>query len=36
MSAQSNKKSNKIKRRPFVADLLSHRGDTLIVPGLGS
>ena len=36
MSAQSNKKSNKIKRRPFVADLLANRGDTLIVPGLGS
>jgi len=36
MSAQSNKTSNKIARRPFVADLLSRRGDALIVPGLGS
>ena len=32
MSAQSNK----IKRRPFVADLLAQRGNALIVPGLGS
>jgi phosphonopyruvate decarboxylase len=36
MSAQSNKTSNKIRRRQFIADLLSHRGDALIVPGLGS
>jgi thiamine pyrophosphate-dependent acetolactate synthase large subunit-like protein len=39
MSAQpgaSNKTSNKISRRPFVADLLAHRGNALIVPGLGS
>jgi thiamine pyrophosphate-dependent acetolactate synthase large subunit-like protein len=28
--------SNKIQRRPFVAELLRRRGDTLIVPGLGS
>jgi thiamine pyrophosphate-dependent acetolactate synthase large subunit-like protein len=28
--------SNKIQRRPFVAELLRHRGDALIVPGLGS
>jgi phosphonopyruvate decarboxylase len=29
-------KPNTIRRRPFVADLLKHRGDGLIVPGLGS
>jgi thiamine pyrophosphate-dependent acetolactate synthase large subunit-like protein len=28
--------SNKIERRPFVADLLKLRGGALIVPGLGS
>ena len=28
--------SNKIPRRPFMADLLAHRGNALIVPGLGS
>lgn len=27
---------NKISRRPFVASLLKHRGDALVVPGLGS
>ena len=27
---------NKIKRRPLVAELLKHRGNTLVVPGLGS
>jgi len=27
---------NKIQRRPFVAELLAQRGDTLVVPGLGS
>ena len=27
---------NKIKRRPFVASLLKQRGNTLVVPGLGS
>src|SRR5207244_1191792 len=27
---------NKIARRPFVAELLRHRGDALIVTGLGS
>lgn len=27
---------NKIQRRPFVAELLRHRGNALIVPGLGS
>lgn len=31
-----NAKSNKIERRPFMAALLAHRGNTLIVPGLGS
>jgi phosphonopyruvate decarboxylase len=28
--------SNKIQRRPFVADLLKRRGNALVVPGLGS
>jgi phosphonopyruvate decarboxylase len=28
--------ANKIKRRPFVAELLKHRGNALVVPGLGS
>ncbi|HEX7073641.1 MAG TPA: thiamine pyrophosphate-dependent enzyme, partial [Hyphomicrobiaceae bacterium] len=28
--------SNKIQRRPFVAELLKRRGNTLVVPGLGS
>ena len=28
--------SNKIERRPFMAELLKARGDTLVVPGLGS
>ncbi len=28
--------SNKISRRPFMADLLAHRGNSLIVTGLGS
>jgi len=27
---------NKIARRPFVAELLRHRGDALIATGLGS
>jgi thiamine pyrophosphate-dependent acetolactate synthase large subunit-like protein len=31
-----NAQSNKIRRRPFVADVLAQRGNTLIVPGLGS
>jgi phosphonopyruvate decarboxylase len=30
------KGSNKIRRRPFVAELLSRRGNALVVPGLGS
>jgi len=29
-------KPNKIQRRPFVAELLNHRGTALIVTGLGS
>jgi thiamine pyrophosphate-dependent acetolactate synthase large subunit-like protein len=28
--------SNKIQRRPFVAEIMKHRGDALVVPGLGS
>ena len=28
--------SDKIQRRPFVAELLGRRGDTLVIPGLGS
>lgn len=28
--------SNKIQRRVFVAELLKRRGDTLVIPGLGS
>jgi phosphonopyruvate decarboxylase len=28
--------SNKIQRRPFVADLLAKRGNALVIPGLGS
>ena len=28
--------SNKISRRPFMAELLAHRGQALIVTGLGS
>ncbi len=34
--AKSQPASNKLLRRPFVADLLKHRGDALVVPGLGS
>jgi len=36
MSATAGAASNRIRRRPFVAELLAHRGDALIVPGLGS
>jgi phosphonopyruvate decarboxylase len=36
MSKRSEPRPNKIERRPFVAELLKHRGDTLVVPGLGS
>lgn len=28
--------SNKIQRRPFVADLLAKRGNAMVIPGLGS
>ena len=35
-SATRTAVSNKIQRRPFVAELLKHRGDALVVPGLGS
>lgn len=28
--------SNKIQRRPFVAELLAQRGNALVIPGLGS
>ncbi|MGE3916460.1 MAG: thiamine pyrophosphate-dependent enzyme [Hyphomicrobiaceae bacterium] len=28
--------SNKLQRRPFVAELMKHRGDGLVVTGLGS
>jgi phosphonopyruvate decarboxylase len=28
--------NQRIERRPFVADLMRRRGDTLVVPGLGS
>lgn len=28
--------SNKIQRRPFVAELLKRRGNALVIPGLGS
>ena len=31
-----NTRPNKIQRRPFVAELLGHRGTALIVTGLGS
>ena len=31
-----NTRPNKIQRRPFVAELLKHRGTALIVTGLGS
>jgi thiamine pyrophosphate-dependent acetolactate synthase large subunit-like protein len=36
MSAAPGKTSNKIRRRPFMADLLARRGDALVIPGLGS
>ena len=32
MSASAGKTSNKIKRRPFMADLLARRGDALVIP----
>jgi thiamine pyrophosphate-dependent acetolactate synthase large subunit-like protein len=36
MTHPPDKSSNRIKRRPFMADLLSHRGTALLIPGLGS
>jgi len=36
MTATPDKSANRIKRRPFMADLLSRRGTALVVPGLGS
>jgi thiamine pyrophosphate-dependent acetolactate synthase large subunit-like protein len=36
MKRRPDKSSNRIKRRPFMADLLSRRGMALVVPGLGS
>ena len=36
MTRTPHKSSNRIQRRPFMADLLSRRGDALVVPGLGS
>jgi phosphonopyruvate decarboxylase len=34
--AKGHPASNKLQRRHFVAELLKHRGDGLVVPGLGS
>jgi thiamine pyrophosphate-dependent acetolactate synthase large subunit-like protein len=36
MTTSPDKSSNRIQRRPFMADLLSRRGAALVVPGLGS
>jgi thiamine pyrophosphate-dependent acetolactate synthase large subunit-like protein len=36
MSSPTKAAPNKIARRPFVAELLKHRGSALIVSGLGS
>jgi thiamine pyrophosphate-dependent acetolactate synthase large subunit-like protein len=36
MTTQAGPKSNKIERRPFVADLLKRRDGSLVVCGLGS
>ncbi|MEZ5910102.1 MAG: thiamine pyrophosphate-dependent enzyme [Hyphomicrobiaceae bacterium] len=36
MSKKPAARPNKIERRPFVAELLARRGNTLVVPGLGS
>ena len=35
-SSTSASGSNKIQRRAFVAELLKHRGNALVIPGLGS
>jgi phosphonopyruvate decarboxylase len=34
--AKAEPGSNKLQRRPFVAELMRHRGSALVVPGLGS
>lgn len=36
MTATPTPTPNKIQRRPFVAELLAQRGNTLVIPGLGS
>jgi thiamine pyrophosphate-dependent acetolactate synthase large subunit-like protein len=36
MTQTPHHNSNRIQRRPFMADLLSRRGGALVVPGLGS
>jgi phosphonopyruvate decarboxylase len=36
MTVTTKARSNRIARRPFVAELLAHRGNALIVTGLGS
>jgi phosphonopyruvate decarboxylase len=36
MTPLPDKSSNRIKRRPLMAELLSRRGTALVVPGLGS
>jgi thiamine pyrophosphate-dependent acetolactate synthase large subunit-like protein len=36
MTSRPDKSSNRIKRRPFMAELLARRGSALVVPGLGS
>jgi len=36
MTRAPHKSSNRIQRRPFMADLLARRGGALVVPGLGS
>jgi thiamine pyrophosphate-dependent acetolactate synthase large subunit-like protein len=36
MTRTPQKSSNRIQRRPFMADLLARRGGALVVPGLGS
>jgi len=35
-SAAPNPTSNKLQRRPFVAEIMKHRGNGLVVTGLGS
>jgi thiamine pyrophosphate-dependent acetolactate synthase large subunit-like protein len=36
MTSTAHTTANRIRRRPFVADLLKHRGTAVVVPGLGS